>query len=224
MIAEICRARSDDCFFGVGSFAVGSSGTMRTSSPPWSTRRPRCIDGESFIQLSLRVRRLSLPHSTRPAAALTRPTAEPHTPRAQAMHPCSPAPPPPSPPALPLRPRARTSTLPVMRRTTPPQTLCAFAQRSAAPWPQIIIPDSLVAFVLRIIRWNAAGRHGLLLLLPFFACGCTMQAACVCSVLRAKGVAQSVECPFMYHRSVACKVYVPLEHDTHHTKWRATRQ
>ena len=93
-LTEIRQAASEDSFFGIIAFFVGSLGAGHTSSPPSTTSLLRRIDRTIFIQVSLRVRRLSTPAAPNLAAAHTRPAAQPHMLCAQAMHPCFPSLPP----------------------------------------------------------------------------------------------------------------------------------
>ena len=58
-LTEIRQAGSEDSFFGFIALFVGSLGAGHTSSPPSTTSLLRRIDRTIFIQVSLRVRRLS---------------------------------------------------------------------------------------------------------------------------------------------------------------------
>ena len=148
-LTEIRQAASEDSFFGIIAFFVGSLGAGHTSSPPSTTSLLRRIDRTIFIQVSLRVRRLSSPAAPNLAAAHTRPAAQPHMLRAQAMHPCFPSLPPDSLLALPPHPHARTCALLTARREPSLQSLSAFPQRSALPWRQTVILSSMLAYILR---------------------------------------------------------------------------
>ena len=153
-LTEIRQAGSEDSFFGIIAFFVGSLGAGHTSSPPSTTSLLRRIDRTIFIQVSLRVRRLSSPAAPNLAAAHTRPAAQPHKLRAQAMHPCFPSLPPDSYLfALPPHPHARTCALLTARREPSLQSLSAFSQRAAPPWRQTTIFGSIVVCTSRTSRW-----------------------------------------------------------------------
>ena len=152
-LTEIRQAGSEDSFFGFIALFVGSLGAGHTSSPPSTTSLLRRIDRTIFIQVSLRVRRLSSPAAPNLAAAHTRPAAQPHMLRAQAMHPCFPSLPPDSLLALPPHPHARTCALLTARREPSLQSLSAFSQRAAPPWRQTTIFGSIVVCTSRTSRW-----------------------------------------------------------------------
>ena len=154
-LADTSQAASEVSLFGVDSFCAGSWDTFDASLPPWSTSPPRRIDRILLFQLGLRVRRLSLPTAPSPAASPTWPAAEPHTLRAQAMQPCFPPPPPLFSLALPPRPRAHTFALLAAWRNYLRRPPSATAQRSAPPWPQIMILGIMGIPISRIIRCDA---------------------------------------------------------------------
>ena len=146
-LTEIRQAGSEDSFFGFIALFVGSLGAGHTSSPPSTTSLLRRIDRTIFIQVSLRVRRLSTPAAPNLAAAHTRPAAQPHMLRARAIHIYIPSPSPCTIPAALDAPRTRICVLLAARHKPPHNPPPANVPRAPPPWRQAMIFGSMVDYV-----------------------------------------------------------------------------
>ena len=146
-LTEIRQAGSEDSFFGFIALFVGSLGAGHISSPPSTTSLLRRIDRTIFIQVSLRVRRLSTPAAPNLAAAHTRPAAQPHMLSARAIHIYIPSPSPCTIPTALYAPRTRICVLIAARLKPSHNPPPAKMPRAAPPWRQTMTFGSMVDYV-----------------------------------------------------------------------------